>query len=75
MDTFSTKLKSVFEKKATIFRKKLAHQSYISKSQSGVNSIPNKIEMIKEKNNESLRYHDADNIDKNRHYRKLMKVK
>ena len=49
MDTFSTKLKSVFEKKATIFRKKLAHQSYIFKSQSGVNSIPNKIEMIKEK--------------------------
>ena len=49
MDTFSTKLKSVFEKKATIFRKKLAHQSYISKSQSGVNSIPNKIETIKEK--------------------------
>ena len=49
METFSTKLKSVFEKKATIFRKKLAHQSYISKSQSGVNSIPNKIEMIKEK--------------------------
>ena len=49
MDTFSTKLKSVFEKKATIFRKKLAHQSYISKSQSGVNSIPNKMETIKEK--------------------------
>ena len=49
MDTFSTKLKSVFEKKATIFRKKPAHQSYISKSQSGVNSIPNKIETIKEK--------------------------
>ena len=49
METFSTKLKSVFEKKTTIFRKKLAHQSYISKSHVGVRSIPNKIETIKEK--------------------------